>query len=101
MNRTANDITIVCYDFTNNKLRRKVEKTLLNYGVRVQFSMYACRLKAEHLNELRCDILNLLDKFCNNLETTDNIVILEHLPFNKIDTIFGTKWPSNERCKVY
>ena len=101
MSRTVCNITIVCYDFTNNKVRRKVEKTLCDYGVRVQYSLFACRLDSDQLVQLRAKLTELLEVFRDKLESTDSVVVLDRLPYEKIDTVFGHKWPGKEKCEIY
>ena len=101
MSRTVSNITIVCYDFTNNRVRRKVEKALCDYGVRVQYSLFACRLNAEQLMQLRAKLTELLEVFRDKLITTDSVVMLDRLPYETIDTVFGHKWPGKEKYEIY
>ena len=35
---------LVCYDISSNKYRKKVADILLNYGKRIQYSVFECRL---------------------------------------------------------
>jgi CRISPR-associated endonuclease Cas2 len=49
MSRGESSATIVCYDFLNDKLRQKIEKALHDYGVRIQYSVFACLLSPEQV----------------------------------------------------
>ncbi len=57
---------VVSYDISDDKIRQKVAKTLMNYGDRVQYSVFECDLKD---NELR----KLIDKFSQLIEKEDSI----------------------------
>lgn len=43
---------LVSYDISSDKLRSKVAKELLNYGRRVQYSVFECRISQNDFNEL-------------------------------------------------
>jgi CRISPR-associated endonuclease Cas2 len=101
MSRTVNNVTIICYDFTNNKLRRKFEKVLCDYGIRVQYSIFACRLNAERISRMRRQLSDVLDKYRDCQKTTDSAVILERRPFEKIDCLCGHEWFSGDDFEVY
>lgn len=45
--------TVVSYDISNDKRRRKVAKILEGYGYRVQYSVFECDLDAKGLAELK------------------------------------------------
>lgn len=44
---------VISYDISDDKRRRKVMKTLEDYGTRVQYSVFECRLLPAELNRLR------------------------------------------------
>jgi CRISPR-associated protein Cas2 len=50
----------VVYDITADRERRKVEKTLKDYGFRIQKSVFECRMNKRSLKEL-IDRLEKLD----------------------------------------
>ena len=54
---------LVCYDISSNKYRKKVVDTLLNYGRRVQFSVFECELEKTHYKML-CTELEKLAEQC-------------------------------------
>ena len=43
---------IVSYDISNDKIRNKVSKELQNFGIRVQYSVFECRLSDTQLQEM-------------------------------------------------
>lgn len=45
--------TIVSYDITDDKRRRKISKILGGYGFRVQYSVYECELDVRKIADLR------------------------------------------------
>ena len=44
---------LVSYDISNDKKRLKVMKTLQDFGTRVQYSVFECRLESMHLEMLK------------------------------------------------
>lgn len=51
---------IVSYDITVDKLRNKIAKTLLNYGRRVQYSVFECDITKEQYRELYQKLAQLM-----------------------------------------
>lgn len=51
---------LVAYDITDNRRRNRLAKTLLNYLVRVQFSVFQGSISKEKLNELRKEISKII-----------------------------------------
>ena len=43
---------LVCYDIPDDRRRTKVMQTLLDFGRRVQYSVFECDLKAKDLDGL-------------------------------------------------
>ena len=60
---------IVCYDIQSNRMRYRVCKTLLDFGYRVQHSVFECRLSSERLAELKQRLSEI------ELDDTDSIRI--------------------------
>lgn len=54
------DLYIVSYDISGNKRRRRVAKELENYGSRVQYSVFECRLTRQKYQELYHALVSLL-----------------------------------------
>ena len=54
---------LICYDISSNKYRKKVADTLLNYGKRVQYSVFECTLDKAKYRRLYSE-LELIVKQC-------------------------------------
>ena len=50
---------IVSYDITNNKLRKKVSDVLMNYGQRVQYSVFECEIDSNRYKKMYSQLLEL------------------------------------------
>lgn len=61
-------LTLVTYDITNHKRLAKVAKLCEDYGVRVQYSVFECRLESSRLADFWLDLEELIDP------ATDRIV---------------------------
>lgn len=44
---------IVSYDITNDRRRNKVAKALKDFGIRVQYSVFECRLPPRELKKMK------------------------------------------------
>lgn len=53
---------IIAYDITDAKRLRKVAECCEDYGVRVQYSIFECRLPADKFDKMWCRLLELIDK---------------------------------------
>jgi len=91
MSRTANNITIVCYDITSNKLRRKIDKCMKDFGIRIQCSVFLCRLDAGGVKRCRGKLLRILDRFATEKEPADSLIIFERLHPDSADCLLGTR----------
>jgi len=90
MNHSACDFTIICYDISNNKLRSKIEKTLKDFGVRIQYSIFMCNLDEKGIMQCRMKLANVLDNFSDYKGSNDSIFILERISNRKICSILGS-----------
>ncbi len=52
---------VLSYDIPNNKRRERLRKTLLRYGMRVQFSVFECDLMPRQIEQLKRDIKAVID----------------------------------------
>lgn len=43
---------VISYDIGSDRLRNKIAKVLLNYGKRVQYSVFECRISQKSFEEL-------------------------------------------------
>lgn len=52
----------VSYDSVDDKQRTRLAKKLLNFGQRVQYSVFECNLTKKQIAEMKKQLLPLLDK---------------------------------------
>ena len=91
MNRTANSITLVCYDITSDKLRRNIDKCMKNFGVRLQYSIFLCRLDADGVIRCREKIQKVLVQFKKEKDSADSLIIFERLHPDAANCLLGTR----------
>lgn len=53
---------LVSYDVRDPKRLRRVAKTLESYGVRLQYSVFRCRLDVEMLERLHWQLAEIMEK---------------------------------------
>jgi CRISPR-associated protein Cas2 len=53
--------TVVAYDITDERRLRKIAKICEDYGVRVQYSVFECRLEAGRFDQFWSDLLGTID----------------------------------------
>ncbi|RKY67547.1 MAG: CRISPR-associated endonuclease Cas2 [Candidatus Latescibacterota bacterium] len=61
---------VVSYDIVDDKTRNKIAKTLLDYGTRVQYSVFECVLTKEQLHRLEQELTELYDPEVNPWDWT-------------------------------
>jgi CRISPR-associated endonuclease Cas2 len=66
MSRTVNSITLVCYDITSDKLRRKIVKCMKDFGMRLQYSVFLYRLDPNGVSRCCEKLSKLLSKYPPN-----------------------------------
>lgn len=54
-------LIVVSYDIVDAKMRTRLAKKLLNYGTRVQYSVFECSLTKEKIQELKQETLKFVD----------------------------------------
>ena len=54
-------LTIVSYDIIDNKQRTKLAKKLLDFGMRVQYSVFECNLTNKQIEEMKRQALKFVD----------------------------------------
>jgi len=52
---------VVSYDIPDDQRRTRLYKLLLNYGRRVQYSVFECLLDGKHFNELKKRVRKVID----------------------------------------
>jgi len=63
---------VVSYDIVDDKARNKIAKILLDYGTRVQYSVFECNLDSEQLAVMERRLMRVL----NGEEDTIRIYLL-------------------------
>ena len=91
MNRTANSITLVCYDISSDKLRRKIDKCMKDFGVRLQYSIFLCRLDVDGVIHCRERILKVLTQFKKEKDPADSLIIFERLHPDAVNCLLGAR----------
>lgn len=54
-------LTIVSYDIVDTKMRTKLAKALLNFGKRVQYSVFECELEPAKIEDMKQCALKFVD----------------------------------------
>lgn len=88
-------IYLVCFDVSNNKLRRNLIKCLEEFGRRIQFSVFELEMSDVDLIKLNTKIKSV------RLETTDKCFIfpISEIAFRK--SIFMGQYSPIERTYVF
>ncbi|PKM60710.1 MAG: CRISPR-associated endonuclease Cas2 [Firmicutes bacterium HGW-Firmicutes-4] len=102
MNRITNNVTLVCYDISNDKLRRKIDNCLKDYGIRLQYSVFLCRIEQTGVERLRRKLANIHSQFEKEYNPRDSLIFVEHIPECQIEFFFdkGIKL-SNQEYKIF
>jgi CRISPR-associated endonuclease Cas2 len=87
---------LVAYDITSNKLRRKLEKLLCGYGVRLQYSLFQCPLNDNLLREMRSRLEEIMVNSGKLREQTDSVIIIGAISEGNFDYIAGAPCIINE-----
>jgi CRISPR-associated protein Cas2 len=62
---------LVCYDICEPRRLKRVHKVVRDFGVRVQYSVYACRLRERDRAELQARLLDVIDR------TVDQVMFID------------------------
>jgi CRISPR-associated protein Cas2 len=54
-------LTVVAYDITDQRRLRQIAKICEDYGVRVQYSVFECRMEADKFDKFWNDLLDTMD----------------------------------------
>ena len=54
-------VYVVSYDIVSDRTRRKVSKILEGYGVRIQYSVFECRLNEKRFQKMYQDIFKVTE----------------------------------------
>ena len=91
MSHTTSNITLVCYDISNDKLRRNIDNCMKNFGVRLQYSVYICRLDANGVSRCREKLYKVIKKYHKEKETNDSLIIFERFSPDIAACLLGTR----------
>ncbi len=75
---------VICYDIVEGRKRNRVAETLKDYGIRVQKSVFECRLNKESLSVLIKLLHKIIDK-----DTDSILVYLQCEPCHRGKIAFG------------
>lgn len=85
-------IYVISYDISSDRVRTKLAKLLEGYGVRIQYSVFECRLTEKRFKKLYKEVFQLTEKenegsvrfyfLCQNCE---NKIITIGKPLNALD----------------
>jgi CRISPR-associated endonuclease Cas2 len=95
MSHTENKVTLVFYDISNNKFRRKIDKVLKDFGTRFQYSVFLCKLDKNEVELCREKLLEVTAAHQSLKCNSDSIVILRHMDITKLNCILGKDISSN------
>jgi len=84
-----NDIYFVSYDISSNKLRSKIEKTLKNYGFRIQYSIFQCIADKDKVSKILNALENVLKIHNRHITDSDSIIIIGGIGVDKISYVLG------------
>lgn len=54
-------LTLIAYDITNPKRLHKVARLCEDYGMRIQYSVFECRLEADRFDSFWDSLVDLID----------------------------------------
>jgi len=91
MSRITNDITLVCYDITSDKLRRKIDKCMKDFGIRLQFSVFMCRLDTNGIVRCRDKLHKVLEMYSGECGSGDSLIIFERFRPDIAYCLLGTR----------
>jgi CRISPR-associated endonuclease Cas2 len=89
MSHIDNSMTLVCYDITSDKLRNKIDKALKDFGTRLQYSLYLCRLDAASVDRCRSKLSKVLEQFDSEKASGDSLIIFDRLNCENADCLLG------------
>jgi len=60
-------LTVIAYDITDQRRLCRIAKVCEDYGVRVQYSVFECRLEADKFDKFWNDLLEIMDSSTDRL----------------------------------
>lgn len=92
----SSELFILCYDISSNKLRRKIEKKLCDYGFRLQFSVFAIASGTASFLRLKKDLSEILERNPSLQERSDSILYTRLGSANDLYAIAGEAPPGTK-----
>ena len=90
---------LVSYDIVNDKRRNRVCKTLMDYGDRVQYSVFCCQLNDRELLQLREKLRNKIHQIEDQVLFVDAGAVESSKPMPEIEYI-GRTWAPEPRVQI-
>jgi CRISPR-associated endonuclease Cas2 len=91
MSHIDNSFTLVCYDITSDKLRNKIDKAMKDFGTRIQYSIYLCRLDAANMDRCRSKLGKVLERLDSEKTPGDSLIIFGRLNCENADCLIGKR----------
>ena len=102
MNLTGNSITLVLYDITNHKLRRRIDKAMKDFGIRLQFSVFLCRLDADGIARCYDKLRKVIIENRSYKSDSDSVIIVQRINCDSVSCILGNEGVLNQSgFKIY
>jgi CRISPR-associated protein Cas2 len=95
----ARRFILVSYDIADDRRRNKVFKTLLDYGDRIQYSVFCCQVTRQELHRLKEQLRNHVAFKEDRILFVDVGKVANQKPSPEIAYI-GQKWTPEERCQI-
>jgi len=90
MSHIGNNISLVLYDITSQKLRRKIDKAMKDFGHRLQYSVFLCKLDDCRLAQCREKLQNVIDAHSSLRKESDSVVLFHHMNSTSAHFILGS-----------
>lgn len=84
---------VISYDIEDNKIRTKLSKLLVGYGVRVQYSVFECEIPEKRFQKLYENIFRLTEgvegsvRFYSICKNCENKIVTIGKPINELAAI--------------
>ena len=91
-----NNTYIVFYDITSDKLRRKIEKKLCDYGMRVQYSVFSVFISEKAYRRLLSELSMIVRRHPALSESSDSIFSVK-LHEDVVDSVWGDTFSGSQK----
>ena len=90
---------MISYDIVNDKRRNRVSKTLMDYGDRVQYSVFCCQLNERELLQLKEKLRSRIHQLEDQVLFVDAGIVSTSKPIPDIKYI-GRNWAPESRVQI-